>query len=36
MTGSPEENKRSACEFYDLMFNECQPAQAIERYAGAR
>ena len=31
---SPEENKRNAQEFYDLMFNQCRPAQAIERYAG--
>jgi predicted SnoaL-like aldol condensation-catalyzing enzyme len=31
---SPEENKRSALAFYDLMFNQCRPAEAIERYAG--
>ena len=31
---SPEDNKRSAMAFYDLMFNECRPAEAIERYAG--
>ena len=35
MSSSPEQNKRNAREFYDLMFNECRPAQAIERYAGA-
>ena len=29
-----ERNKRNAMEFYDLMFNQCQPAAAIERYAG--
>lgn len=30
-----ERNKREVQAFYDLMFNECQPAEAIERYAGA-
>ena len=29
-----ERNKQTATEFYDLMFNQCQPAAAIERYAG--
>jgi len=29
-----EQNKRNAMDFYDLMFNQCQPAAAIERYAG--
>ena len=29
-----ERNKRTAQEFYDLMFNQCRPAEAIERYAG--
>ena len=28
-------NKRAAKEFYDLMFNQCKPREAIERYAGA-
>jgi predicted SnoaL-like aldol condensation-catalyzing enzyme len=28
------DNKRAAMEFYDLMFNECRPREAIERYAG--
>ena len=27
-------NKRNVQEFYDLMFNQCRPAEAIERYAG--
>jgi predicted SnoaL-like aldol condensation-catalyzing enzyme len=30
-----ERNKRNVKAFYDLMFNQCQPAQAIEQYAGA-
>jgi predicted SnoaL-like aldol condensation-catalyzing enzyme len=30
-----EQNKRNAQAFYGLMFNECRPAEAIERYAGA-
>ena len=31
-----ERNKRNVVAFYDLMFNECRPAEAIERYAGER
>ncbi len=30
-----ERNKRNAVAFYELMFNECGPREAIERYAGA-
>ena len=30
-----ERNKRNAQAFYDLMFNQCQPAEAIARHAGA-
>ena len=30
-----ERNKRNVMAFYDLMFNQCQPAEAIERYAGS-
>jgi predicted SnoaL-like aldol condensation-catalyzing enzyme len=29
-----ERNKKNVRAFYDLMFNECRPAEAIERYAG--
>ncbi|MBS1492955.1 MAG: nuclear transport factor 2 family protein [Bacteroidetes bacterium] len=29
-----ELNKKNAMEFYDLMFNKCKPAEAIEKYAG--
>ncbi len=32
---TPEDNKMSAIAFYDLMFNECRPAEAMERYSGA-
>lgn len=35
MTGQLERNKKNVVAFYDLMFNGCQPAEAIERYAGA-
>lgn len=31
---SAVKNKRSAQAFYDLMFNQCQPRQAVERYVG--
>lgn len=33
MTPSSQ-NKRNAKAFYDLMFNQCRPAEAIEQYAG--
>jgi predicted SnoaL-like aldol condensation-catalyzing enzyme len=29
-----DSNKRNAIAFYELMFNECKPAEAVERYAG--
>jgi predicted SnoaL-like aldol condensation-catalyzing enzyme len=31
---SPEENKKTAQAFYELMFNQCKPREAIERFAG--
>jgi predicted SnoaL-like aldol condensation-catalyzing enzyme len=29
-----ERNKQAAKDFYDLMFNQCRPREAIERFAG--
>lgn len=34
MTDRLELNKQAVMAFYDLMFNQCRPAEAIERYAG--
>jgi Uncharacterized protein conserved in bacteria len=34
MTDRLEENKRTVMAFYELMFNQCKPAEAIDRYAG--
>jgi len=30
-----DQNKQNAKAFYELMFNECKPREAIERYVGA-
>ncbi|MFE2219553.1 hypothetical protein ACFW93_47635 [Streptomyces canus] len=30
----PEKNKATAQAFYDLMFNQCRPAEAIDEYPG--
>jgi predicted SnoaL-like aldol condensation-catalyzing enzyme len=32
---NPRQNKANAEAFYDLMFNQCRPQEAIDRYAGA-
>jgi hypothetical protein len=29
-----EQNKKNVMEFYDLMFNQCKPAEAIGKYVG--
>ena len=34
MESRNEQLKRSAMEFYSLMFNDCKPREALERYAG--
>ncbi len=31
----PAANKANALAFYDLMFNQCKPREAMERYSGA-
>ncbi|KAA9340620.1 nuclear transport factor 2 family protein [Adhaeribacter soli] len=35
MPQNPEKNKQNALAFYDLMFNQCKPAEAVEKYVGA-
>jgi predicted SnoaL-like aldol condensation-catalyzing enzyme len=35
MPSTPNENRKKAQAFYDLMFNRCQPREAVERYVGA-
>ena len=34
MSDQREQNKQNVMAFYDLMFNQCQPAEAMEKYAG--
>jgi len=31
---NPEQNKKTVMAFYDLMFNQCKPSEAISLYAG--
>lgn len=35
MSALLERNKANVVAFYDLMFNQCRPAEAIARFAGA-
>jgi predicted SnoaL-like aldol condensation-catalyzing enzyme len=35
MSEQLQRNKHAVMAFYDLMFNQCRPAEAMERYAGA-
>lgn len=35
MPSRSDENRKNAMAFYDLMFNQCKPREAIERFAGA-
>jgi predicted SnoaL-like aldol condensation-catalyzing enzyme len=34
MNETLERNRQNAMSFYDLMFNQCKPAEAIQRYVG--
>ena len=34
MSERSDKNKQNAQAFYDLMFNQCRPREAIEMYAG--
>ncbi len=34
MTEQLERNKKTAMAFYDLMFNQCQPSEAVRQYVG--
>ena len=36
VTDALERNKKTVVDFYDLMFNQCKPAEAVARYAGDR
>ena len=32
---NPDQNKQNAQAFYDLMFNQCKPREAVDQYVGA-
>jgi predicted SnoaL-like aldol condensation-catalyzing enzyme len=34
MSDRLDRNKKNVMAFYDLMFNQCKPEEAIEKYAG--
>ena len=35
MSSDLERNKANVVAFYDLMFNQCRPREAMDRYSGA-
>jgi predicted SnoaL-like aldol condensation-catalyzing enzyme len=35
MSSKQERNKANVIAFYDLMFNQCRPREAMDRYSGA-
>lgn len=35
MRSTSDQNRQNAMAFYDLMFNQCKPREAVERYVGA-
>jgi len=35
MPCTAEDNRKNAMAFYELMFNQCKPREAVERYVGA-
>ncbi len=35
MSSTIEQNKKNAMAFYDLAFNQCEPARAVREYVGA-
>ena len=34
MSDQLERNKQTVIDFYDLAFNQCKPAEAVQRYVG--
>ena len=36
MSEQSDRNRRNAIAFYEMMFNDCEPRKAIERYVGAQ
>lgn len=34
MRPTPDQNRQNAMAFYDLMFNQCKPREAVARYVG--
>lgn len=36
MSDRLEQNKKNAMEFYDTIFNQCKPAEGIDKYVGEK